>query len=632
MDNECDCSSRTRGVSKAPIPTVDYDISLKPKLSASSCNKYAHYQKIEVSPSPQHSNSSTTSKASYFRCNESDYHYSDLDLTCISFPSSYHRSLYLHKKNTLWTEAITIPQRISSLAFESSLKNMEKVCSASRYLSASPETSDSSRSSSRLNLSGKRLEYVQKVLEDIQTWHKEVSISISRSRSATHQDCNLNNFDTVPTKHHKQQSHHIIGAFKDPLLQNPSWTQVYNGDYTTSRRYTSRSLCPEFSRSTLWKIDPIPSSIYKSKRMNTGIKSSPRPVPSPRTSSLGATMLPRRRNAIRGRILPKPVSIIYPTTKQHSYQPQVTGNGPCNPDLDRCFGSYSDGESSFADIQDNGTIDGTDSPPTVSARTELIFHARDRPDIDIGDQDHKDGIPHSGTVIRLSARHSSLQASESIFKAPSLQENEEEKARRHIAFVHSALRNLVPFEISDYLYRVSQLSETCNNPGETLLNSFSDMAPPYVRSNPTFQSSGTLGTSNEHSRLQPPDTIDGPATVQKIVTEILPASSGLAFGKDARDLLIECCVEFITLISSEANEISEKESKKTIACEHITKALEQLGFSEYVKDIVDVASEHKEQLKGREKKANKLEQSGLTAEQLLAMQEEAFRDAAQRHG
>ncbi|RDW66804.1 hypothetical protein BP5796_09553 [Coleophoma crateriformis] len=121
-------------------------------------------------------------------------------------------------------------------------------------------------------------------------------------------------------------------------------------------------------------------------------------------------------------------------------------------------------------------------------------------------------------------------------------------------------------------------------------------------------------------------------TVQKIVTEILPSSSGLAFGKDARDLLIECCVEFITLISSEANEISEKESKKTIACEHITKALEQLDFGEYVQFINEVANEHKEQLKGREKKANKLEQSGLSTEQLLAMQEEAFRDAAQRHG
>ena len=87
------------------------------------------------------------------------------------------------------------------------------------------------------------------------------------------------------------------------------------------------------------------------------------------------------------------------------------------------------------------------------------------------------------------------------------------------------------------------------------------------------------------------------ATVQKIVTEILPPSSGLAFGKDARDLLIECCVEFITLISSEANEISEKESKKTIACEHITKALEALGFGEYVQGILEVASEHKEQVK-----------------------------------
>ncbi|KFY69571.1 hypothetical protein V496_00152 [Pseudogymnoascus sp. VKM F-4515 (FW-2607)] len=122
------------------------------------------------------------------------------------------------------------------------------------------------------------------------------------------------------------------------------------------------------------------------------------------------------------------------------------------------------------------------------------------------------------------------------------------------------------------------------------------------------------------------------ATVQKIVTEILPPSSGVAFGKDARDLLIECCVEFITLISSEANEISEKEAKKTIACEHITKALEQLGFSEYVADILDVANDHKEQLKGREKKANKLEQSGLSTEQLLAIQEAAFKEAADRHG
>lgn len=85
-----------------------------------------------------------------------------------------------------------------------------------------------------------------------------------------------------------------------------------------------------------------------------------------------------------------------------------------------------------------------------------------------------------------------------------------------------------------------------------------------------------------------------PATVQKIVSEILPASGGVAFAKDARDLLIECCVEFITLISSEANEISEKEAKKTIACDHITKALEQLGFSDYVPAVMEAAAEHKD--------------------------------------
>jgi hypothetical protein len=83
------------------------------------------------------------------------------------------------------------------------------------------------------------------------------------------------------------------------------------------------------------------------------------------------------------------------------------------------------------------------------------------------------------------------------------------------------------------------------------------------------------------------------------VTEILPPSAGVSFSKDARDLLIECCVEFITLISSEANEISEKEAKKTIACDHITKALEQLGFSEYVPAVLEAAAEHKEVQKVR---------------------------------
>ena len=90
------------------------------------------------------------------------------------------------------------------------------------------------------------------------------------------------------------------------------------------------------------------------------------------------------------------------------------------------------------------------------------------------------------------------------------------------------------------------------------------------------------------------------ATVQKIINEVLasPAVQGgnaqpMTFAKETRDLLIECCCEFITMLSSEANEIAEKEAKKTIACEHVTKALEELGFGDYVPELQKVADQFK---------------------------------------
>ncbi|KAL2038745.1 hypothetical protein N7G274_008503 [Stereocaulon virgatum] len=123
------------------------------------------------------------------------------------------------------------------------------------------------------------------------------------------------------------------------------------------------------------------------------------------------------------------------------------------------------------------------------------------------------------------------------------------------------------------------------------------------------------------------------ATVQKIINEILASPDSepsLAFGKDARDLLIDCCVEFITLISSEANDIAEKDSKKTIATEHIDKALRELGFPEYVREVLASAGEMKESLKTREKKTSKMDQSGLTQEELLEQQQALFRSATSK--
>lgn len=118
------------------------------------------------------------------------------------------------------------------------------------------------------------------------------------------------------------------------------------------------------------------------------------------------------------------------------------------------------------------------------------------------------------------------------------------------------------------------------------------------------------------------------ATVQKIVSEILP--SDLTFSREARDALIESCVTFIMILSTESNEVAEADSKKTIAPEHVIKALEQLGFPDYIEPSQKAISEHKENLKVRERKVGKLEQSGRSEEELLREQERLFASSRQR--
>jgi len=111
------------------------------------------------------------------------------------------------------------------------------------------------------------------------------------------------------------------------------------------------------------------------------------------------------------------------------------------------------------------------------------------------------------------------------------------------------------------------------------------------------------------------------ATISKLIQELLP--SDFACAKDAKDLMAECCKEFVLAISSEANEICEKDSKKTMLPEHILAALKALGFDAFVDEVADVLKDHKELAKGaKEKKAKKLGGSGMTQEELLKIQEE----------
>ncbi|EIW61852.1 histone-fold-containing protein [Trametes versicolor FP-101664 SS1] len=118
------------------------------------------------------------------------------------------------------------------------------------------------------------------------------------------------------------------------------------------------------------------------------------------------------------------------------------------------------------------------------------------------------------------------------------------------------------------------------------------------------------------------------ATVTKMIAELLP--NDVTCAKETRDLIIECCVEFIHLISSEANEICEQESKKTIAPEHIISALKRLGFETFTEEVESVLKDHKQQQKDRERKVNKMVECGLSEAELLAQQEALFAQSREK--
>jgi len=52
--------------------------------------------------------------------------------------------------------------------------------------------------------------------------------------------------------------------------------------------------------------------------------------------------------------------------------------------------------------------------------------------------------------------------------------------------------------------------------------------------------------------------------------------------------------EFVQLLSSGANEVCEKESKKTITPEHVLKALMELGLGQFHDEVAEEYERHKE--------------------------------------
>eukprot|EP00270_Netrium_digitus_P019022 TRINITY_DN7363_c0_g1_i1.p1 TRINITY_DN7363_c0_g1~~TRINITY_DN7363_c0_g1_i1.p1 ORF type:complete len:159 (+),score=30.54 TRINITY_DN7363_c0_g1_i1:278-754(+) len=119
------------------------------------------------------------------------------------------------------------------------------------------------------------------------------------------------------------------------------------------------------------------------------------------------------------------------------------------------------------------------------------------------------------------------------------------------------------------------------------------------------------------------------ATMTKIIKEMLPRDVRVA--RDTQDLLMDCCIEFISLISSEANEICNREEKKTIAPEHVIQALEDLGFASYISEVQAAYEQHKsETLESPRASSRFKDAGGMTEEEAIAEQQKMFAEARAR--
>merc|ERR1739838_148167 len=111
------------------------------------------------------------------------------------------------------------------------------------------------------------------------------------------------------------------------------------------------------------------------------------------------------------------------------------------------------------------------------------------------------------------------------------------------------------------------------------------------------------------------------AAINKMIKDTVPS---FRVANDARDLITNCCTEFIRLIATEANEICEHDQKKTISPEHVLTAMDKVGFADYRQEAIAVYRDCKEVTAKRRRGSMRLENLGISEEELLRQQQELF--------
>ncbi|CAM8995001.1 unnamed protein product [Rhodiola kirilowii] len=73
------------------------------------------------------------------------------------------------------------------------------------------------------------------------------------------------------------------------------------------------------------------------------------------------------------------------------------------------------------------------------------------------------------------------------------------------------------------------------------------------------------------------------ANVIRIMRKILPSHAKIS--DDAKETIQECVSEYISFITSEANERCQQEQRKTITAEDVLWAMSKLGFDDYIEPL-----------------------------------------------
>lgn len=119
------------------------------------------------------------------------------------------------------------------------------------------------------------------------------------------------------------------------------------------------------------------------------------------------------------------------------------------------------------------------------------------------------------------------------------------------------------------------------------------------------------------------------STLQKYIKDALPEGTKIA--GEALDLVVQCCNEFVLLLTTQANMISEQGKKNSINPEHVIKALEDLGFDNYLTAVQSAYESFKDdrklELEKAAKKRSSQQTAGMSREELIELQQKLFSQA-----